>query len=105
MSHIRPRASPKSPSWFFVLAAPRFARASIRDWFTLTIAIISIALAVLLRNEQRFAPELLILSFGGVAGALRSIRPSSSAIVPAMYALKLPVIPDWLHNVGSMFLL
>ncbi|CAN5478594.1 chromate efflux transporter [soil metagenome] len=87
------------------IAGIRFARASIRGWFTLTIAIVAMLLAYLLRHETRFPPELLILVIGGLAGALRSIRPSSGTLVPAIYVFTLPSIPDWVHNIASMFLL
>lgn len=87
------------------VAGIRFARASIRDAFTMTIAIGAIGLAYRLRHETRFPPELVILALGGFAGAMRKMRPGGGAIVPAMYVLKLPPMPEWVSNVASMFAL
>lgn len=107
LPHVQPILGAISAAVIAIVAvaAIRLARASIRDWFTATIALIAVVFALLLRNEQRFPPELLILAFGGAAGAMRSMRPSNGAIVPAMYVLTLGPIPDSLRTIGSMFLL
>jgi chromate transporter len=64
------------------VAAIRFARMSIRDAFTITIAVGAATLAIVMRHETRFPPELLILAIGGFAGALRVMRPKPGTILP-----------------------
>jgi chromate transporter len=87
------------------VAGFRFARASVRDRFTLSIATAAIVLAVILRGERQFPPELLILFLAGLAGALRKIRANAGAIAPAIYFIPIPAFSQALGGVVSMFLL
>jgi chromate transporter len=62
-----------------VVAAIRFAKSSIRDVFTITIAIVALVLAYVLRHERRFPPELLILALAAFAGAVRASASRGNA--------------------------
>jgi len=89
----------------------RFARTSVTHVFTATVAGVALALAVLLRNERRFPPELLILALAAMAGALRAMwmsewRPARSLLIAptaAAVSFTIPAFPA-LATVGSMFL-
>ena len=82
------------------VAAIRFGRTSLRDGFTISIAIIALALALLLRHETRFPPELLILALAGLAGAVRTVRPRNVVTLPAMYFF---TVPEWPRQIATMF--
>ena len=62
-----------------VVAAIRFAQSSLRDAFTIAVAIIAVALAFMLRHETRFPPELLILALAASAGTIRASASRGNA--------------------------
>ena len=94
-----------------VAAVWRFARTSVTNWFTSIVAILAIVLAVLLRHEERFPPELLILAAAATAGAIRAMwlsewrQARSLALAPGTLAAAVSiVIPAIPAGVLSMFL-
>jgi chromate transporter len=86
----------------------RFARTSINNTFTAIVAIVALALAILLRNERRFPPELAILALAALAGALRmmwmtewrSARSLLIAPTAAAVSIVIPALPEF----ATMFL-
>jgi chromate transporter len=87
-----------------IVAAIRFARTSIRDGFSVMIAVLALALSVVLPSITRFPPELIILALAALAGASRVFRPRNVITLPAMIWLTLPAFPREILTMFGFFL-